>query len=123
MSGDMLQTQVDEIRQLMETHLRIRGKTLEQQVRKAGLLLPRALRRDATYLAQAATVMQHPKLARMVDRVKATSAHARLAQFLKSVDPKDRAKGRLLAWLGSLAFAFLVVVIITVVVLVQRGIV
>tara|TARA_R110002167_G_scaffold362650_1_gene582015 strand:- start:13447 stop:13818 length:372 start_codon:yes stop_codon:yes gene_type:complete len=123
MSGDMLQTQVDEIRQLMETHLRIRGKTLEQQVRKAGRLLPRALRRDATYLAQAATVMQHPKLARMVDRVKATSAHARLAQFLKSVDPKDRAKGRLLAWLGSLAFAFLVGVIITVVVLVQRGIV
>tara|TARA_R110002051_G_scaffold36609_5_gene79311 strand:+ start:3876 stop:4247 length:372 start_codon:yes stop_codon:yes gene_type:complete len=123
MSGDLLQNQVDEIRKLMETRLRIRGKTLDQQVRKAGRLLPRALRRDATYLAHAATVMQHPKLARMVDGVKATSAHARLALYLTSVDPKDRARGKLLAWLGSLAFGFLVVVIMTVVVLVQRGIV
>ena len=123
MSGDILQNQVDEIRHLMETHLRIRGKTLGQQVRRAGRLLPRNLRRDATYLAQAATVMQHPNLARMVDGTKAAAAHARLARFLKSVDAKDRAKGRLLAWLGSLAFAFFVVVIITVVVLVQRGIV
>lgn len=101
----------------METRLRVRGKTLEAQVRKAGRLLPRGLRRDATYLAQAATVMDHPKLARMVDEVKARAAHAKLVQFLKTVDPKDRAKGRLLGWLGSIAFIGVVFV------LVQRGIV
>jgi len=123
MSGELLQTQIDEIRHLMETRLRIRGKTLEQQVRKAGRLLPRAERREAVYLAQAATVMQHPKLSRMVDSAKATKAHARVAQFLKTIDPKDRAKGRLLAWLGSISFTGIVLFIGVVWVLVARGLV
>ncbi len=107
----------------METQLRVRGKTLDQQVRKAGRLLPRAEQREAIYLAQAATVMAHPKLSRMVDTSKATKAHARLTQFLKSVDPKDRARGKFLGWLGSLAFGLIVVFVLVVVVLVQRGIV
>lgn len=123
MSGETIQIQVDEVRALMETRLRVRGKTLDQQVRKAGRLLPRAERREAVYLAQAATVMQHPKLSRMVDASKAARAHARLTTFLKSVDPKDRAKGRLLAWLGSVSFAAIVIFVVTVTVLVQRGIV
>ena len=90
---------------------------------KAGRLLPRAERREAVYLAQAATVMAHPKLSRMVDANKADKAHARLTQFLKSVDPKDRARGKFLGWLGSLAFGIIVVFVLVVVVLVQRGIV
>jgi len=43
--------------------------------------------------------------------------------FLSKVDPKDRAKGVLLAWLGSLAFAAIEVFIIVVTEMVQRGIV
>jgi len=43
--------------------------------------------------------------------------------FLGKVDPKDRAKGVLLAWLGSLAFTAIVVFIVVVTVLVKRGIV
>lgn len=123
MSTDTLQSQVDEVRNLMETRLRVRGKTLDQQVRKAGRLLPKAERREAMYLAQAATVMQHPKLSRMVDASKANKAHARLIQFLNAVDPKDRAKGKLLGWLGSLAFGLVVIFVLVVVVLVKRGIV
>ena len=101
----------------------MRGKTLDQQVRKAGRLLPRAERREAIYLAQAATVMQHPKLSRMVDQSKAAQAHARVTRFLNTVDPKDRAKGKLLGWLGSLAFGFIVLFMLVIVILVQRGIV
>ncbi len=123
MIGDMLDNQIAEVRKLMETQLRIRGKSLEYQVRKAGRLLPRNLRHDAVYLAQAATIMNHPKLSRMVDLDKATKAHARLVAFLEKVDPKDRAKGVLLSWLGSLAFAAIVVFIVVVTVLVKRGIV
>jgi hypothetical protein len=123
MAGEMLQIQIDEVRALMETRLRVRGKTLDQQVRKAGRLLPRAERREAIYLAQAATVMQHPKLSRMVDQSKAAQAHARVTRFLNTVDPKDRAKGKLLGWLGSLAFGFIVLFMLVIVILVQRGIV
>ena len=107
----------------METQLWVRGKTLGQQVRRAGRLLPRAEQREAMYLAQAATVLAHPKLSRMVDASKATKAHARLTQFLRSVDPKDRARGKFLGWLGLLAFGFIVVFVLVVIVLVQRGIV
>jgi len=123
MSANTLQTQVDEVRNLMETQLRVRGKTLGQQVRRAGRLLPRAEQREAMYLAQAATVLAHPKLSRMVDESKAAKAHARLTQFLRSVDPKDRARGKFLGWLGSLAFGLIVVFVLVVIVLVQRGIV
>lgn len=123
MSAKTLQSQVDELRDLMETRLRVRGKTLGLQVRKAGRLLPRAQWREAVYLAQAATVMAHPKLSRMVDANKADKAHARLTKFLKSVDPKDRARGKFLGWLGSLAFGFIVVFVVVVVAMVRRGIV
>lgn len=123
MAGDLLNTQVDEIRKLLESQLRIRAKTLDLQVRKAGRLLPRNLRRDATYLAQAATVMHHPKLSRMIDETKAQQAHARLKNFLVGVDPKDRARGKLLGWLGSIAFMLIVVFVVAVAVLVKRGIV
>ena len=123
MSANTPQTQVDEVRNLMETQLRVRGKTLGQQVRRAGRLLPRAEQREAMYLAQAATVLAHPKLSRMVDESKAAKAHARLTQFLRSVDPKDRARGKFLGWLGLLAFGLIVVFVLVVIVLVQRGIV
>ena len=123
MSANTLQTQVDEVRNLMETQLRVRGKTLGQQVRRAGRLLPRAEQREAMYLAQAATILAHPKLSRMVDESKAAKAHARLTQFLRSVDPKDRARGKFLGWLGSLTFGLIVVFVLVVIVLVQSGIV
>ena len=121
--SDVLQSQVDEVRDLMATRLRVRGKTLGQQVRKAGRLLPRAERREAVYLAQVETIMTHPKLSRMVDPSKAAKAHQRVATFLKTVDPVDRRKGQILGLLGSLAFAAIVVFIVVVFVLVQRGIV
>jgi hypothetical protein len=83
MLNDAPKAQVDEVRKLMETRLRVRGKTLDQQVRKAGRLLPRAERREATYLAQAATVLDHPKLSRMVDPMKVAAAHGRLPHSSK----------------------------------------
>ena len=86
MSGDILQSQVDEIRKLMETRLRIRGKTLAQQVRKAGRLLPRNMRRDATYLVQAETVMAHPKLSRMVDGAKAHHAKTPIDTVIPTIN-------------------------------------
>ncbi len=123
MSANTPHAQVDEVRNLMETRLRVRGKTLEQQVRKAGRLLPRAERREAVYLAQAATVLDHPKLSRMVDASKMSNAHAKVSSFLSKIDPKDRKKGRILAWLGSISFIGIVVFIGVVWVLVARGIV
>lgn len=99
MTGDMLDIQIAEVRKLMETQLRCLGKTLHVQVRKAGRLLPRNMRRDAVYLAQAETVMHHPKLSRMVDVDKAAKAHGRLVDFLSR--STRRTAPRVCCWHGS----------------------
>ena len=123
MVTDTLQKQVSDVRDMLATRLRVRGKTLDAQVRKAGRLLPRSVRRDAAYLAQAATVMDHPKLARMVDAGKASSAHARITAFLATIDPADRAKGKLLNFLASISFIAIVIFVVGVTVLVKRGLI
>mgnify|MGYP005993524805 CR=1 FL=1 len=123
MSGVSLDDQIDEVRGLMADRLRVRGKTLEIQVHKAGRLLPKRVRREAIYLAQAATVVQHPKLSMMVDTAKANTAHAQLVDFLKSVDPLDRAKGKFLGWLASISVGVIVIFVVVVWILVERGIV
>jgi hypothetical protein len=107
MNATLLDTQIEELRALLRTRLSIRGKTLPAQIRKAGRLLPRAVRRDATFLAEAQAMMQNPKLARMVDPAKLDLAHKSVVTFLESVDPKERRKDRLLGLLGYLALNFL----------------
>lgn len=119
----MLNTQVAEVREMMASRLRVRGRTLEAQVRKAGRLLPKPVRRDATFLAQAATLMEHPKLSMMVDADKAAKAHARVTEFLAGIDPKDRAKGKLLNWLGTMAFACIALFVLAIWILVDRGVI
>ena len=55
--------------------------------------------------------------------MKIAAAHGRLTTFLKKIDPKDRAKGWVLNWLGSAALVLIIGFIITVWVLVEHGIV
>jgi hypothetical protein len=121
MSKDLLQTQVKEVEGLMTTQMRVRGKTLETQLRKAGRRLPKRLRREGAYLAQAATLAQNPKLVRMVDAERATKAHRLLVEHLKTLDPADALKGRILALLGSISAVLILVFVEVVYVLLQRG--
>lgn len=123
MSGDVLNTQIAEVQQLMAERLRIRGKTLDQQVRKAGRLLPRAVRREATYLAQAQGLTNHPKLSMMIDAGKATAAHARTVEFLRGVDPKGRLKDRVISALGAISLGLIVLFVAVIWFLWNRGII
>ena len=110
-------------RSLLETQMRIRGATLDAQIRRAGRLLPRKIRAEAAFLIQANQLVQNPKLARMINSDRAQSAHDAVAAYLRSIDPKDRLKGRLLNMLGMLAFNLLLVGGLVVAILVWRGIV
>lgn len=121
MDGDKLQKQAGEISALMAERLRVRGTSLDAQLRKAGRQLPKAVRRDGAYLAQAATLARNPKLARMVDETRADRAHERVVQYLLTVDPIDRLKGRVLGVLGAISTVVIVTFIAVVYVLVQRG--
>jgi len=116
-----LEQMVDEVREGLETRLRVRGATLDAQIRKAGRRLPRAVRRDATYLAHAVTVAGNPKLAKMIDMRKAALAHRDVLAFLNTVDVAAARRDMVLQIAASVVFALLVTAIVVLFVLVQRG--
>lgn len=109
MTTAQIDSHIDNIRTMMRSHLRIRGKTLRAQLRKAGRLLPRAVRREAEFLVQAQDQAQHPKLARMLDMPRIDSAHQVVIDFLETIDPIERRKDRILGILGVLALNILLI--------------
>ena len=123
MENEHFAAQVTEISRLLEERLRVRGRTLDRQLRKAGRTLPRAVRREAEYIAHAAGLAQNPKLMRMIDGAKADHAHAAVVGWLKTVDPKARARGRWLNLAAVIGFNLLLLGGLLVWFLVWRGIV
>jgi hypothetical protein len=109
MSAGPVNKYVQEVRALIDARLRVRGRTLEQQLKRAGRLLPAAMQREGRYLVQAETFMDHPKLGRMIDAAKVETAHRRLVAHLKSIDPAERRKTRLLGIAGVISFNLIVV--------------
>ena len=112
---------VEEVRAGLADKLRVRGRSLAVQVRKAGRRLPRAVRRDAVYLVQTVGLADNPKLARMIDMARAQAAHRNILQFLQTVDVAAERRGIALQIIASTALAILVTGILLLIVLVQRG--
>ena len=123
MVEETLQNQVDEIRGLLKSQLRARGGSLEAQVRKAGRGLPRAIRQDAKVIVSAKSLLQNPKTARMVDQTAALKATQNVIAHLKTIDRRDRLKGRILGILGSVSAVLILTFIVVVYVLVKRGLI
>lgn len=109
MTGGQVNKYVDEVRALIETRLRVRGRSLDQQLKRAGRLLPQAMQREGRYLVQAAQFMDHPKLRLMIDEAKVDAAHRRLVAHLTAIDPSERRKTRLLGIAGVASFNLILV--------------
>lgn len=99
---------VDEIRGLLAERLRVRGKTFEAQLRKARRLLPRAVRREATFLEQSSKLIGNPKLARMVDMDHVARARRVVVDHLRQIDPSRRRRDALLNWAAFVGLVVLV---------------
>lgn len=121
MHPEALEEEVEQVRGLLETRLKVRGHDLRQQIARAGRLLPRRVQRDGAELAAARERMQIPKLAVMTDVETARARHERVMRYLESVDPKDRLKGRILGLLGSLSVNFILFVTLLLILLSWRG--
>lgn len=119
--GMSLQEMAEDVRAGLESKLRVRGRSLQAQIRRAGRLLPRYVRRDATYLAQGAELATNPKLAKMVDIAKARQAHRKVLAYLDTVDIAVQRRDAALQLAASIAFALLVTSGLVVFVLWQRG--
>ncbi|WP_400082589.1 hypothetical protein [Yoonia sp. R78084] len=112
---------VDEVRAALQDKLRVRGRTLEKQLRRAGRQLPRHVRNDATYLAQAVALSDNPKLARMIDMAKAKKAHRNILAHLETVDIGAQRRNAALNMLASVMFALLVTGVLLLGVMWLRG--
>ena len=111
MSGDVLSNSVEEIRALLEERLRIKGRNLAHQVGKLGRRVPKRVRKDAEFLVQAETLTQHPKLAQMIDAKQVARARENVVTHLKTVDPKEVRKDKILLFLAKVS-AFVIAVFI-----------
>lgn len=116
-----LNQKISQISALMRSQLRIRGHDLHGQYRRAGRLLPRAVRRDIRYLLDTAALGDNPKLARMINHDKIVRAHRNTVDYLQGLDPKAQRWTRILNMTASIALALIIVFAVTLFVLVQRG--
>jgi hypothetical protein len=121
MTGDHANKYADEVRRLIEQRLKIKGPTLEKALARAGRLLPQWAHREGRYLAQASQMMDHPKLRMMVDQTKLEKAHKALISHLKTIDPVERRKTRILGVFGVISFNLILVVAAFLIVLRWRG--
>lgn len=103
MSGDVLQNYTEEVRALLTERMRIKGRSLSHQVGQLGRRVPKAVRRDAEYLAKAETLMQHPKLSLMVNDAQVARAGRNVVDHLQTIDPREIAKDKLLRGLAKVA--------------------
>ncbi|MDA7427347.1 hypothetical protein PGB28_02670 [Primorskyibacter aestuariivivens] len=95
--------------ELLGTQLRVRGKTLETRMARAGRLLPKWARRDLEKIVEASRHAGHPKLARMVDLATLDKAEARVTRYLRSLDPVEARKTAWLRLAGLIALNLLIV--------------
>jgi len=96
---------------LMRARLGIRrGATLEEKLRHAGRLLPRAERRAGRLLAEAERSWPNPRLRRRLDPAALAAAEARLRGWLETVDRAERRKAVLLGILATIVADALLVV-------------
>ena len=121
MTGGHATKYADEVRNLIEQRLRIKGRTLEKALSRAGRLLPKWAHREGRYLAQAMQFNDHPKLRLMIDQAKVEKAHKALVAHLKTIDPSERRTTRILGVLGVISFNLILVVAAFVTFLIWRG--
>ncbi len=99
----------DQLADLIEERLGIRGRGLEVKLRRAGRAMPRYIRREATRIVQAKQLTANPKLMRQVDPSGIEAAYKKCETWLKSVNPNERRKGAALSLLATNAFNLLAI--------------
>jgi len=118
---ELVQEKAAEVADLMKERLNVRGKDLATKLRHTGRMMPKRIKREARFLADASALAENPRLSRMIDPVRVEAAHRACVGFLQAVDVADRRKGVLLGILGSVTLAFVVVSALVITALVWRG--
>jgi type II secretory pathway component PulJ len=94
------QSRVTQLQTALSDKMRVRGATLERQLRRAEHRLPRRQRHAAATILGAQDWMAHPKLARVLDLSRVNKAFSDLDAHLARIDPVEERKTALLRLIG-----------------------
>ena len=114
---DKFRNQVDALEEGLRKKLGVRGKSLDRRLKRAGRLLPKRVRAAGQILTETQRKLVHPTLLKQVNPGQVTSAFATFNDHLKTIDPADRRKGKVLNWCGGMVLNFLAVGVLVAVVL------
>lgn len=123
MSAVTIIQMADRVSALMEERLSVRGRTLAEQVRKAGRRLPRKVREAAAYLAEAGEMAQNPKLLVRLDEGDVAAAYDTCLRHLGGISRGGRRSSALLNAAASAAFGIFVVMVLAIGVIYWRGLI
>src|SRR5690554_37398 len=91
MGAASIQQMAERVAQLMQERLGARGADLREKMQRAGRLLPRKVRQEARYIADAARLAANPRTLPDVDEARVAHAYDLCLRHLKGV-------GRSTAW-------------------------
>lgn len=123
MSGDVLTHYTGQVSTLLQSRLRIKGRTLARQVARLDRRVPKSVRRDAAYLARAETMTQHPKLALMINDSQVKRAGDNVVSHLEAIDPKAVMQDKILRTLAKFSALLIVIFVFAVWYAWDRGLV
>lgn len=121
MSAITIQQMADRVAGLMEDRLHVRGKGLDEKLRRGGRRLPRRVRRAARELATAAEMAHNPRLLAQINQERVAEVYDICLRYLSPLGASARRRSMLAAILAQVGFAVVVVAGLAFVVMKVRG--
>jgi hypothetical protein len=101
MGAASIMQMADRVAAMMEERLGVRGDGLAEKLRRGGGQLPREVRAEAQWLADAMAMADNPKLAARLDQARAAQAYDTCLRHLRQARKWDRRGERAMAVLGQ----------------------
>lgn len=116
------QLRIARLQGLLKDKLRLRGRTLEIQLGRAGRALPSRQRQAGAIILGAQDWMAHPKLARLLDERQVKSAMDDLMKHLEGLDRKEISRTKMRRLLGEIVLRLILLVLAILAVLHWQGV-
>ncbi|MGZ2256820.1 hypothetical protein [Roseobacter sp. A03A-229] len=116
-----IEAKLPALREAMERHLGVKGRSLAHQVRRAGRRLPRRVRAQAVLLGEAEALAGNPRLLRQLDDRRLAHALEDVSAHLAGIDRAEARRTRIISVLAVIAFNLILLFTAVVVLLRMRG--
>lgn len=121
MSAANLHRMAGRVAELFEARLNVGGKTLSDKLRRGGRRLPRNVRREAAYLAQAVEQAKVPKLMVQIDHARTADAYDACLRYLTPIGAGERRRRLAMQVITGIGAAIFVTGLLVLLVLIWRG--